>query len=348
MRANHANQTPQPSEERGRTWRLPWPGRRERDGRGGRRGTAGTIGIGGADGVGGPHGVRDRSGAPVGVPGRWALRLPRPGTLAAGGAVLAAQVCGLGLGVSEACAAAGAPSVAQADTSAVQRPGGRTTLRSGGTGTGTGKRTGVRGGVDAVESTGDALVGHLTGTAGPLLGGSTAPVEHVLQEQIRAGGLPLPGQVATLPDAFAIASGLLPAVPAQGGRGSTDGTGDTDDVIQRASRSTNGAAGGPARGATDLVSVAVPAQRGTASAVPAPIAPAADGRAAGPRQALPAGDGAAPAADAAERDELALAAATPARPDGGDTGTAVLVPIAAGLLLTGAAMYKHRGLPRGH
>jgi hypothetical protein len=27
---------------------------------------------------------------------------------------------------------------------------------------------------------------------------------------------------------------------------------------------------------------------------------------------------------------------------------AVLIPIAAGLLLTGAAMYKHRGLPRGH
>ncbi|MCC9308629.1 hypothetical protein LN042_16315 [Kitasatospora sp. RB6PN24] len=29
-------------------------------------------------------------------------------------------------------------------------------------------------------------------------------------------------------------------------------------------------------------------------------------------------------------------------------GRAVLIPIAAGLLLTGAAMYKHRGLPRGH
>ncbi|GAA4849637.1 hypothetical protein [Kitasatospora terrestris] len=347
MRANHANQTPQPSEERGRTWRLPWPGRRERDGRGGRRGAAGTTGIGGADGVGGPHGAGNRGGAPVGVSGRWALRLPRPGTLAAGGAVLAAQVCGLGLGVSEACAAAGTPSVAQADT-AVQRPGGRTAPRSGGTGAGSGKRTGVRGGVDAVESTKDALVGHLTGTAGPLLGGSTAPVGHVLQEQIRAGGLPLPGQVAALPDAFAIASGLLPAVPAQGGRDSADGTDGTDDVIQRASRSTSGAAGGPARGATDLVSVAVPAQRGAASAAPAPIAPAADGRASGPRQAPPALGGAAPAADAAERDELALAAATPARPDGGDTGTAVLVPIAAGLLLTGAAMYKHRGLPRGH
>jgi hypothetical protein len=26
----------------------------------------------------------------------------------------------------------------------------------------------------------------------------------------------------------------------------------------------------------------------------------------------------------------------------------VLAPIAAGLLLTGAAMCKHRGLPRGH
>ncbi|MFD9130653.1 hypothetical protein ACFV0G_38830, partial [Kitasatospora sp. NPDC059571] len=31
-----------------------------------------------------------------------------------------------------------------------------------------------------------------------------------------------------------------------------------------------------------------------------------------------------------------------------DTAVAVLAPIAAGLLLTGFAMYKHRGLPRGH
>lgn len=34
--------------------------------------------------------------------------------------------------------------------------------------------------------------------------------------------------------------------------------------------------------------------------------------------------------------------------DGSATATAVLAPIAAGLLLTGAAMCKHRGLPRGH
>jgi hypothetical protein len=32
---------------------------------------------------------------------------------------------------------------------------------------------------------------------------------------------------------------------------------------------------------------------------------------------------------------------------GGD-GTAGIVPIALGLLLTGVAVYKHRGLPRGH
>ncbi|WP_344337318.1 hypothetical protein, partial [Kitasatospora putterlickiae] len=30
------------------------------------------------------------------------------------------------------------------------------------------------------------------------------------------------------------------------------------------------------------------------------------------------------------------------------TATSVLAPITAGLLLTGAAMYKHRGLPKGH
>ncbi|MFE2108299.1 hypothetical protein ACFXAF_20880, partial [Kitasatospora sp. NPDC059463] len=34
--------------------------------------------------------------------------------------------------------------------------------------------------------------------------------------------------------------------------------------------------------------------------------------------------------------------------DTAGTATAVLAPITVGLLLTGAAMYKHRGLPKGH
>ncbi|KJY34290.1 hypothetical protein VR45_17390, partial [Streptomyces sp. NRRL S-495] len=56
-----------------------------------------------------------------------------------------------------------------------------------------------------------------TATAGavPELAGATAAVGSTLQDRIRAGGLPLPGQRAAVPDAFAIASGLLGTVPAQ-------------------------------------------------------------------------------------------------------------------------------------
>ncbi|MFB7943993.1 hypothetical protein ACFC6L_03645, partial [Kitasatospora phosalacinea] len=52
-----------------------------------------------------------------------------------------------------------------------------------------------------------------------------------------------------------------------------------------------------------------------------------------------------PAAARPAPDRLALTAA-PARPPNEDA-FAVLIPIAAGLLLTAAAMYKHRGLPGG-
>ncbi|MFD0572236.1 hypothetical protein ACFQ0T_27325 [Kitasatospora gansuensis] len=44
--------------------------------------------------------------------------------------------------------------------------------------------------------------------------------------------------------------------------------------------------------------------------------------------------------------EPTVATAAPVETEG--KLTAVLVPIAAGLLLTGAAMYKHRGIPSGH
>ncbi|MFE2178393.1 hypothetical protein ACFXAM_35620, partial [Kitasatospora sp. NPDC059462] len=53
-------------------------------------------------------------------------------------------------------------------------------------------------------------------------------IGRALQDLIRAGGLPLPGQRAAVPDAFAIASGLLGAVPAQArpaeARAAGDGT----------------------------------------------------------------------------------------------------------------------------
>ncbi|MFE1319827.1 hypothetical protein ACFW58_19600, partial [Kitasatospora phosalacinea] len=52
-----------------------------------------------------------------------------------------------------------------------------------------------------------------------------------------------------------------------------------------------------------------------------------------------------PAAPRPAPDRLALTAA-PVRPPNEDA-LAVLLPIAAGLLLTAAAMYKHRGLPGG-
>ncbi|MFD7729809.1 hypothetical protein ACFV6F_05420, partial [Kitasatospora phosalacinea] len=77
---------------------------------------------------------------------------------------------------------------------------------------------------------------------------------------------------------------------------------------------------------------------GTAVPSPAPVrvpAPAPPPGTARPR----------PAAPRPDPDRLALTAA-PARPPNEDA-FAVLIPIAAGLLLTAAAMYKHRGLPGG-
>ncbi|WP_045300708.1 hypothetical protein [Saccharothrix sp. ST-888] len=221
-----------------------------------------------------------------------------------------AQVWGLGLGVTSAYAATAEP-----DTDLVSR-------------------------ADA-----PALLDGLTGTAAPVLQHPTAPVEQVLQDRIRAGGLPLPGQATTVPDAFAIAAVLLPAVPPQ----------PRGDGVPRASRSN------PAETeARPAVGTGVPAQQAAAlaadpAAVPSPVAPGGAGTAGAvlaPGAAWPADeagplseqlrDPAQPLTD----DGLALTAAAPV--EAGDELTAVLVPIAGGMLLTGAAMYKHRGLPRGH
>jgi hypothetical protein len=219
----------------------------------------------------------------------------RPGrlTLVAGGAVLA-HVWGLGLGLAEAHAASGEPS------------------------SGLVSQSGAGG-----------LLDQVTGAAAPALEHPARPVETVLQEQIRAGGLPLPGQATSLPDAFAIATVLLPTVPPQ----------PRADGSARASRSGAGHTGMRPSGA-----VTIPEQRSPGSA-------ATGDRAATAQHQLPA-----LVTDSAElgtlgtspEDSLGLTAAAPARTDDQDTAVAVLAPIAAGLLLTGAAMYKHRGLPSGH
>lgn len=177
-----------------------------------------------------------------------------------------------------------------------------------------------------------ALLGRLTGATVPVLEQQTASVTRALQDRIRTDGLPLPGQATTVPDAFAIAAVLLPAVPPQP-RG--DGT-------PRASRSGPG----PEAASSSAPMVAT-APRPSTVIEPASTGPGAD-----------AAPGAEPVVRTADfrlvngswermaPDELALTAAAPVETEG--KLTAVLVPIAAGLLLTGAAMYKHRGIPSGH
>lgn len=194
-------------------------------------------------------------------------------------------------------------------------------------------------GTDLVSrSEAPALLEQLTGTV-PLLEHQAAPVGRVLQERIRSGGLPLPGQATTVPDAFAIAAVLLPSVPPQ----------PRGDDAQRASRSLPGGTG-EARKPTGLTASA----SGGASADGSDRAhPAVNGQQP-PGVGGPGGSGQAsplvPADQLTGQDpgaqDLTLTSAAPV--GGGDDFTAVLVPITAGLLLTGAAMYKHRGLPRGH
>ncbi|BFV59232.1 hypothetical protein KCMC57_up43360 [Kitasatospora sp. CMC57] len=249
------------------------------------------------------HAARPRVEGPSGDPecherpgpehGRGRLPRPRARTLAAGGAVLA-HVWGLGLGVTSAYASEG-PAV-----------------------------------IDLVNQT-DApeLLGRLTGATVPVLEQQTAAVARALQDRIKADGLPLPGQATSVPDAFAIAAVLLPAVPPQ----------PRGDGEPRASRS-----GG--------VAESVVAE--TPPAVGAALPPAVAGQAVVPATAPGRSPASARTADLqvvqdsweAVRPEPTVATAAPVESEG--ELTAVLVPIAAGLLLTGAAMYKHRGIPSGH
>ncbi|WP_354640588.1 hypothetical protein [Kitasatospora camelliae] len=221
--------------------------------------------------------------------------------MAAGLGALLAQLWGLALGVADAHAAAGEPGA-------------------------------------GLVSRADAAIGTLAETAAPALEHPTAPVERLLQEQIRAGGLPLPGQQAPVPDAFAIAGSLLPSVPSQ----------HRGEETARASRS--GTPGVPdsadPAGIRGVPGVVVPAQRtpggGAALPVtaerPVPRAVAAVVPAARPESAeLP-----------LTTSPFALTAATPAPAADTDCGTAVLAPITLGALLSGVALYRHRGLRRGH
>ncbi len=299
-------------------------------------GSGADLGVTGRSGLdAGPTGPADLTGpartrparAGIGRAGGVAGRLPgaRAGstarTLAAGGAVLA-QVWGLGLGFSTA---------AHATTDTERRSA-------------------------HADAPAGALLDGLTDTVAPVLDRSAQPVEQVLQDRIRAGGLPLPGQATTVPDAFAIATVLLPAVPPQ----------SRADVPARASRSHP--AGSEEEGADTAAPLPVVPVAGSGlggpdasgpeedlgTEVPDPGAVSLPGS--GHAGAFPSGravtavpPGVAQGLDGqdAPTDELALAAA-PGRRGGAESGMAVLVPIVAGLLLTGAATYKHRGLPRGH
>ncbi|WP_280728142.1 hypothetical protein [Kitasatospora sp. MAA4] len=230
--------------------------------------------------------------------------------------------------------------------------------------------------------------------------GSTGAVDQLLRNQIRGGGLPLPGQATAVPDAFAIAAVLLPAVPAQasghssgsgasrsssgsagGGRaGSVAGAGTIGIPAARAGSGLSAgdawSADGDAKGgwgadpggrpdgtAARTVSAADEASAAVLAARTADLAASRDsGRAAvgAPRGAAAGEFGGLTGAGAADGDQFAAAAtgngrtvaaryaaaADPLSATGSEN--AVLIPIAAGLLLTGAAMYKHRGLPRGH
>ncbi|MFJ9773869.1 hypothetical protein ACIRVF_21940 [Kitasatospora sp. NPDC101157] len=181
-------------------------------------------------------------------------------------------------------------------------------------------------------------------TAGGPAGGTPTAVGDVLQERIRVDGLPLPGQGSAVPDAFALASGLLGTAPAQdrptGTRSSREGEPATLPTARRPrSGSVDQARPAPPEAAGAPAVREAAAQEGTGPAEPAGTTGAALGVVA---PAAPAGEG------TPEALALADAASVTAEEDDAATVTAVLAPIAAGLLLTGAAMCKHRGLPRGH
>ncbi|WP_406198686.1 hypothetical protein OH807_15045 [Kitasatospora sp. NBC_01560] len=298
-------------------------------------------------------------------------RLPGPRAVAAGGALLA-QLWGLGAPGAYAAAAEPLPEPVSRTVGRVlnggQNPDGESAGhlprdgREDGSGT---TAPGPAGAADKPHSPGRGtpeqaatarsapgqaaspeLLGELAGATAPVAGGldaATAPPGDVLQDRIRAGGLPLPGQRAAVPDAFAIASGLLGPAPAQATTASARASRDADTE----GTPVAGRSGTAARPASSTA-----AQRGPAA--PPPARDSADGR---PENPAPTGAGsrgtrATGPGTAAPQEALAPAGATLATAPAGHglagTGTAVLAPIAAGLLLTGAAMCKHRGLPRGH
>ncbi|MFJ3792107.1 hypothetical protein [Kitasatospora sp. NPDC090091] len=191
------------------------------------------------------------------------------------------------------------------------------------------------------------LGGLATAAATPGSGPAGARVGDALQGRIRAGGLPLPGQPAAVPDAFAIASGLLGTVPVQARTAQARASRDGEGVESAVPYGRSGAAAGRP---------APPPGAPHGPAAPPPVQGSADrqGSTAGPSGP---GSTGAPGAASVERSaahenlaavDPAVVAADPVGHGLAGTGTAVLAPIAAGLLLTGAAMCKHRGLPRGH
>ncbi|MFI9332226.1 hypothetical protein ACIGZJ_32430 [Kitasatospora sp. NPDC052868] len=310
-------------------------------------------------GVGGTSGASGTRRAA----GRW---LPHPHTLAVGGALLA-QLWGLGAAGAYAAATDPLPepvSRAVGRTLGSGRPlDGESAERVGAAGGHGSSAPASPAGQPPSTAPGQAgapgLLGQLTDSATgaspaavpvPGLEDATAPVDDLLQDRIRAGGLPLPGQRAAVPDAFAIASGLL-GTTADQARG-TEPRASRDDDPSGAPEAPGRTGPGPARPAPSPGG-----QRGPAA--PPPVQEAADrtGRTADGRPAPGGsrgpGPGAAPNRPAAPEDltltgAAAVAATATAAHGTSGTGTAVLAPIAAGLLLTGAAMCKHRGLPRGH
>ncbi|MEV7178623.1 hypothetical protein [Kitasatospora sp. NPDC093679] len=181
-----------------------------------------------------------------------------------------------------------------------------------------------------------ALLHRLGGDAVPVVEQQTGPVEEVLRDRIRVDGLPLPGQAATVPDAFAIAAVLLPAVPPspRGDGGAVSAPAAAPDAPADPGPAAPSAA--PAPAGASAAGGAAPAPRPAAEPAPA-LRPVAAGAARG---------------TSAERPRPATGedafGAAPAVRAGGADAVAVAVPILAGLLLTALATYKHRGLPSGH
>ena len=296
------------------------------------------------------------------------IRLPRPRSVAAGGALLV-QLWGVGLGASSAQAATPAPgampgSVPVATAAASAQPAGPSpdraphrTLRQ--------EPGGAASPADPADGPSDTtrhspassrpsgspapLLGDLADSV-PELGSTTAPVDRLLQERIRAGGLPLPGQGKSVPDAFAIASVLLPSAPSEPHEAEPRASRDADlGTEQDPAPGTD--AGQSAPGGRDAPASAGRTDGPGSAAGPAAAPVAARGAVGRPAAAREPAAGAPPVPAQRQYRESGGPTAVAAAPVGtGTTGTsaAVLVPITAGLLLTGAAMYKHRGLPRGH